>query len=202
MSDRMLLGADASKVVQPVNCRTCVTMCLDMSHNEIHIERAVTQDQEDSPDRKERVLHTRVPAVLEDELKNLANALRVPVSNVVRTILEDAIATAEVMGRRAEGELRTVADRIARRRKHRGKSSDDAADAPETKPPQAPLAGVVGYQPLMLAQATDCAVCGKTLEQGAKAFLGVRSVAGETSPIVGSECLPVFVNPTKQEETP
>jgi hypothetical protein len=37
--------------------------------------------------RKERVLHTRVPAVLERELKRFADNLRIPVSNLVRTIL-------------------------------------------------------------------------------------------------------------------
>ena len=36
--------------------------------------------------KKERVLHTRIPAVLETELKRLAGSLRVPVSNLVRTI--------------------------------------------------------------------------------------------------------------------
>ena len=39
--------------------------------------------------RKERVLHTRIPALLEEDLKSAAERLRVPVSNLVRTILED-----------------------------------------------------------------------------------------------------------------
>ena len=56
--------------------------------------------------RKERVLHTRVPAVLEQELKRLADSLRIPVSNVVRTILEDALDAVDVAGKRAEGEIR------------------------------------------------------------------------------------------------
>ena len=48
--------------------------------------------------RKERVIHTRVPAVLEQELKRLADGLRVPVSNVVRTILEDAVDALDSVG--------------------------------------------------------------------------------------------------------
>ena len=36
--------------------------------------------------KKERVLHTRVPEVLEEELKRLATNLRLPVSNVVPCI--------------------------------------------------------------------------------------------------------------------
>ena len=66
--------------------------------------------------RKERVLHTRVPAVLEDELKRLATNLRMPVSNVVRAILEDAIEAVEVVGQRAEGTLEGIVDRISSQR--------------------------------------------------------------------------------------
>jgi hypothetical protein len=51
--------------------------------------------------KKERVLHTRVPAVLEQELKRVANAWRVPVSNVVRALLEDALDTIDVVGAKA-----------------------------------------------------------------------------------------------------
>ncbi len=41
------------------------------------------------------MLHTRVPAVLERELKRFAENLRIPVSNLVRTILEDALDVAD-----------------------------------------------------------------------------------------------------------
>ncbi|HEY3356851.1 MAG TPA: hypothetical protein VGQ83_26605 [Polyangia bacterium] len=43
------------------------------------------------PDRKEKVLHTRIPAALEDEIKRLAEALSIPVSNLVRNILQDTV---------------------------------------------------------------------------------------------------------------
>lgn len=69
----------------------------------------------DTP-RKEKVLHTRVPTVLEQELKDLARNLRVPVSNLVRTILQDALSTAEALGRVAEGELRGAAEKLAENR--------------------------------------------------------------------------------------
>ena len=48
-------------------------------------------DRDEAAPKKERVLHTRVPAVLEEELKRLATALRMPVSNLVRAVLEDAV---------------------------------------------------------------------------------------------------------------
>ena len=63
--------------------------------------------------KKERVIHTRVPAVLEEELKRFADDLRVPVSNLIRTILEDALTAADQAGERVERELRAGAARLA-----------------------------------------------------------------------------------------
>ena len=63
--------------------------------------------------RKERVIHTRVPALLEEELKRFAEDLRVPVSNLIRTILEDALAAADHAGERVERGLRAGAARLA-----------------------------------------------------------------------------------------
>ncbi len=63
--------------------------------------------------RKERVIHTRVPAPLEAELKRFAEELRIPVSNLIRTILEDALAAADQAGERVERGLRAGAARLA-----------------------------------------------------------------------------------------
>ena len=62
--------------------------------------------------KKERVLHTRIPAVLEQELKAAAKALRVPVSNLVRTILEDAVVAADRATERVEESLGQAAERL------------------------------------------------------------------------------------------
>ncbi|MBW2454700.1 MAG: hypothetical protein JRI68_09320 [Deltaproteobacteria bacterium] len=148
--------------------------------------------------RKERVLHTRVPAVLEQELKRLAEGLRVPVSNVVRTILEDAVDTIDSVGQLAEGELRGVAERLAKHRGRLRKSSrerskpDRAEVAPKSPEPPAepPLAGIVGYQPLLLARDERCGLCGRALVLGEQAYLGIREVPGGPRVIIGRECLP------------
>ena len=57
--------------------------------------------------KHERVIHTRVPAALEAELRRFAENLRVPVSNLIRTILEDALVVADQAGLRVERELRS-----------------------------------------------------------------------------------------------
>lgn len=182
--------------------------------------------QTDKP-KKERVLHTRVPAVLDTELKRLAESLRVPVSNVVRAILMDAVEAADAVGQRAEGEIRHVAERLAMRRTRLRTESTEALRAgpplaspssatsgpqsatqesapapptaepaaPQTNPtPAAPLAGVLGFQPLMLARDTDCAVCGITLAAGSNAYLGITPTPGQAT-VVGPECLPFAHRP-------
>jgi hypothetical protein len=82
--------------------------------------------------KKERVIHTRVPALLEEELKRFAEDMRVPVSNLIRTILEDALAAADHAGERVEHGLRAGAARLAHgrdnlRRTLQGRLPADAA---------------------------------------------------------------------------
>lgn len=189
-------------------------------------------DKKTEKTRKERVLHTRIPAVLEQELKLLAENLRVPVSNLVRTILQDALEAAEMVGRVAEEELRSAANRLAKERDRLGEaaavpgqalaermaasrspapddSQTEAGEPPaeevtsatvaeggaEIPPSETPLeepdvlAGVLGFQELMLAVPSTCARCGETLAVGSPAFLGVRDGPGPRV-LVGPECLP------------
>jgi len=47
--------------------------------------------------RKERVLHTRISEALEEDLRRAAEELRVPVSNLVRNVLEEAVTVVEVV---------------------------------------------------------------------------------------------------------
>ena len=175
-------------------------------------------------DRKERVIHTRVPALLEQELKRMAQSLRVPVSNVVRAILEDAVDAVDRVGRKAEGEVRGLAELLAHNRDRLrgmalGRTREDAnskepapsikplgrADAdPSHTPASAPmpaksmLDGIIGYQPLELTMAAQCAVCGRALGAGDQAFVGVRAVDGPRV-LIGRECLPTRQRPRSKE---
>ncbi len=45
--------------------------------------------------RKERVLHTRISEQLSDDIRRLADDMRVPVSNLVRNVLEEVFTTVE-----------------------------------------------------------------------------------------------------------
>lgn len=160
----------------------------------------VSHDDEDDRKKrreapKEKVLHTRVPAVLDQELKRLAKNLRVPVSNVVRAILEDAVDAVDTVGERTESELMGFVDRLQRQRdelRSRMKKApepaaedEDDAESPAADalacPEAAPdvLDGVFGYQPLVLATDVECTVCGRTLPAGSAAHRGLFDEPGK-----------------------
>jgi len=118
-------------------------------------------DTSDS-DKKERVLHTRVSAVLEQELKRFADNLRVPVSNLVRTILEDALEVADVATENVEGRLKKAASQLEKeRQKLRKKVLFD------------PLKDVFAFQAVTLAQGASCAKCRKEMPAGTHAHMGL-----------------------------
>lgn len=147
--------------------------------------------------RKERVLHTRVPAVLEDELKRLATALRMPVSNVVRAILEDAVEAVEVVGARAEGELQGIAHRIQEQRESLRRAVQGAPAEAKPRPapaPVDPLDGVIGFQRLRLISPSRCAICDVALARG---DVGYRAVRDDDRPkvMLCAACTPVTDEP-------
>jgi hypothetical protein len=133
----------------------------------------------DAKERKERVIHTRVPAVLEAELKRFAENLRVPVSNLIRTILEDAVNVADKATESVERELRTAAQRVNDERE-RLKKSVQRAD---------PLEGVYGFQPLVMNIHSTCAKCSVPLEPGSDAHLAMSDRPGPRL-FVCPSCIP------------
>lgn len=168
-------------------------------------------EKDDATPKKERVLHTRVPAVLEEELKRLATALRMPVSNLVRAVLEDAVDAVEVVGERAEGELKGIVSRIHQQRETlRGAVQTSARDRVEPAPvPSEPAAapakepakdaepacpesapeldGILGVQRLALIADQKCTVCGRALPRGSEACRGVRDEPGPKV-LLGPRC--------------
>jgi hypothetical protein len=108
--------------------------------------------------RKDRVLQARVSDALYRDLAARARRLRVPVSNLVRNILEDSVA---MVGRIVEGGL-DIAVALA-----------SGASAQE-------LDAVLGWQPMTAARDVPCASCGRTIEKGGPAFAGVGATGGRT----------------------
>jgi hypothetical protein len=149
-----------------------------------------TGDREDEADKKkERVLHTRVPAVLEQELKRLAENIRVPVSNLVRAILEDAVAVADRAGRGVEEELHRAASNLSLKRAAilAKKERVVAATQPGAK---GPLDAIIGFQPLVLATDAMCAKCLSPLAAGDEAHVGVSADPTAPRVVVCDACVP------------
>lgn len=131
--------------------------------------------------KKERVLHTRIPAVLEQELKRFADNLRIPVSNLVRTILEDAVSVADVASSNVEAGLKSAAAQLqAERERLRARVRPD------------PLRGVFAFQEVTLAVPTTCVRCSAALPSGTRAHLGLddHPTPGAPRTFVCEACLP------------
>jgi hypothetical protein len=129
--------------------------------------------------KKERVLHTRVPAVLERELKRFAENLRVPVSNLVRTILEDALSVADAATENVEERLKRAAKHLEKEREKLKKRMEHD-----------PLEGIVAFQQVTLAMPSTCAKCARSLARGSCAHLGIGQTLDGAPVFVCDDCLP------------
>jgi len=109
---------------------------------------------------KERILHTRIPVALEDQIKRLADRLRVPVSNLVRNMLEDAIDMTKRVRDRMDGHVPEVKD------------------------------DVYGWQQLTLNIEVPCSRCRRNLPRGERAHVGLTLHPREGKVFICSACLP------------
>ena len=156
--------------------------------------------------RKERVLHTRVSEQLSEDIRQFAEEVRVPASNLVRNVLEEVFSVVDTVSDDVDGllgglreEARGVRTRILGRpaRSPRRATHDDDLEAElrrDERADQASGAGeifpdVLGWQPLVANQAQTCAGCGAALRPGDDAFFGVRST-GLSALVVCARCLP------------
>jgi len=166
--------------------------------------------------RKERILHTRISEDLAEDIRRLADDLRVPVSNVVRTVLEEAFSVVETvtdnMGDIIEevvGEAEGARERMRhRRRRHRyghrrhryarrharrdapeRAASERASEREETeRAPRQEFPDVVGWQPLVMNQPRSCADCEESQEPGERAFVGLTE-QGLSATTLCADCM-------------
>ena len=150
-------------------------------------------NEEPTRERKERVLHTRISEQLAEDIRAIADDLRVPVSNLVRNVLEEAFDAVErVSGDVSslmddvleEAELasqryRRYRDRVRDRAQARAAEARPVAPAAPVVPSEDPLAHVVAWQPVVLAAPRLCARTGRELRPGERVYLGL----GDTGPL-------------------
>jgi hypothetical protein len=129
-------------------------------------------DEQD--ERKERVLHTRVPPSLDDQLKHRARSLGMSVSTIVRHVLlntfglvEDIVTDSTNAALSLGGQDPTIGatDRDSRRRDE-----------------------VIGWQEAVLNLNAVCSQCNAVLRKGTRAAIGVRERPGPRA-ILCRKCL-------------
>jgi len=128
-------------------------------------KRPPTDPPDDAePEKKERVIHTRVPESLEAELRERAQGLGISVSNLVRNVLGhafglvgDVVADSHAIARAARGD------------KKAGPAS--AGPAPASGPAMS-IDDVLGWQTIVLGKNAVCARCNTILPRGKPAAVG------------------------------
>jgi hypothetical protein len=153
-------------------------------------------------DPKERVLHTRISEQLSDDIRRLAEDLRLPTSNLVRNVLEEVFSVVESVSDDVGGIFEEVVEEaeearerlrraVERRRRsgrrwrgQRGESppseqdleaelqQDEAAEAGAASPPPA-FDEVIGWQSLVMNRSLSCARCSREIVRGDRAYLGL-----------------------------
>src|SRR5438093_9340919 len=113
------------------------------------MSHAMTRQQGPPPEEepKDKILHTRIPESLEDAIKTKARRLRIPVSNLVRNVLEQAFELVEEVvddGLEIANAARRGAERVR-----------EAATRARAR-----SASVYGWQELILNRDERCASCG------------------------------------------
>jgi hypothetical protein len=134
--------------------------------------------------RKERVIHTRVPESLDEELRQRAADLGVSVSNLVRNVLSHATSMVE--------DIVQDSGRLARSARGIGHAtasgtSAAAADASTAGPATEPQ--VLGWQELLLELNAVCDRCNAILPRGSRAALAVHDRPMRARVFLCTDCL-------------
>ena len=142
-----------------------------------------TAETVDLEERKERVLHTRVPKSLDRHIKRRARNLGMSVSTVVRHILlntfglvEDIVTDSANIALSITGEEAIAPGERARAR---GSSAGDGAPA---------ASEILGWQAAVLNLNAVCDRCNAVLHRGTRAAIGVRERPGPRA-IICRKCL-------------
>ncbi len=141
-------------------------------------------------ERKERVIHTRVPENLDTKLKDKAEGLGISVSKLIRHVLnntfdlvDDIVADSAEVARSTQKVLRT--------------NSEEAKQQPEDS-----TTDIIGWQPVILNLNAVCQTCNVILPKGSQAFLGLEPGASKQSSILCDQCIKELNNESSNQHQP
>jgi hypothetical protein len=145
------------------------------------------QTADDAADeRKERVLHTRVPDSLDRHLKRRARTLGMSVSTVVRNVLLTTFGLVEDIVNDGTDIALAVTGQETAPRRPRGRADASAAPSDE----------VVAWQEAVLNVNAVCDRCNAILPKGVSAAVGIREQPGPRA-ILCPSCLAGLAKPSK-----
>jgi hypothetical protein len=151
--------------------------------------------------RKERVLHTRISDELAKDIMRVADDLRVPVSNLVRNVLEDVFSIAESVTDNVGNLIGDVLEQAERTREKLRRQADEALgpgtarprSAATAAPERAAVDDVLAWQPVIVNQAQACARCGAEIARGNRAAIGLTA-GGLTQTYLCTTCMDASVS--------
>ena len=120
---------------------------------------------------KDRVLNTRIPAELDQMLRERADTLDMPVSQLVRNILHCTVDLVGNLSGNVENMLAEIVEDVSSFKKQ----ARGAIGAEAPNPTDELVGAVIGWQEVHVNTAGRCAVSGEPLEVGDKAHLGIRT---------------------------
>jgi hypothetical protein len=142
------------------------------------------QAEEDAADeRKERVLHTRVPESLDKHLKRRARSTGMSVSTVVRNVLLTTFGLVEDIVNDGTDIALAVTGQETAGRRPRGRNGATSDE-------------VVAWQDAVLNVNAVCDRCNAILPKGVRAAVGIREQPGPRA-ILCPSCLAGLAKPTK-----
>ena len=151
-----------------------------------------TIETPEAAEKKEKVLHARIPDSLDREIKERARNLGLSVSTIVRHVLlntfdlvEDIVSDGASLAATIAGDGAKPARRSTPKRDGRETGSDEA--------------GVVGWQRAVLNINAVCASCNTILEKGSDAAIGIGTSAGPAK-ILCLDCLGRLSSPKKVDK--
>lgn len=159
-----------------------------------------------SSEKKERVIHTRVPESLDDEIKRKANDLGLSVSNLVRNILQNTFGLVESIVHDSAEIARSARGEGARWRGAFDPGSEGDAAAREMPGPAAPATSetatrpprVLGWHIAILNVNAVCDACNAILLRGSRAAIGIVEGGAGPTPF---RCLPCAKELSDHEPT-
>jgi hypothetical protein len=122
-------------------------------------------------EKKERVIHTRVPEALDEEIRRRATGLGLSVSNLVRNILQHTVGLVEDIVHDSAEIARTARDtKAAFLGGAPGGESSEPAGERQTQ--------IIGWHLAILNVNAVCDTCNAILPKGSRAGIGILAEGG------------------------